>query len=87
MLLDEPSSGLDSTESLRLGELIAELAGEGLAVLLVEHDMEMVMSLCRRIHVLDFGRIIASGEPAEVQADPAVQAAYLGAPIATGSGT
>ena len=87
LLLDEPSSGLDSTESLRLGELIAELAGEGLAVLLVEHDMEMVMSLCRRIHVLDFGRIIASGEPAEVQADPAVQAAYLGAPIATGSGT
>lgn len=86
LLLDEPSSGLDSAESLRLGELIAELAGEGLAVLLVEHDMEMVMSLCRRIHVLDFGRIIASGEPAEVQADPAVQAAYLGAPIATGSG-
>ncbi len=84
LLLDEPSSGLDSTESARLGALISELAGEGLAVLLVEHDMEMVMSLCGHIHVLDFGRMIASGSPAEVQADPAVQAAYLGAPVAAG---
>ena len=87
LLLDEPSSGLDPAESDRLGDLIAELAAEGLAVLLVEHDMEMVMKLCGRIHVLDFGRVIASGPPSEVQSDPAVQAAYLGAPLGAGSGS
>ena len=55
-----------------------ELAGDGLAILLVEHDVELVMKVCRRIHVLDFGRIIAVGTPAEVQQDEAVQVAYLG---------
>jgi branched-chain amino acid transport system ATP-binding protein len=86
LLLDEPFSGLDSSESRRLGDLLEDLVGDGLAILLVEHDMEMVMRLCRRIHVLNFGSIIAIGSPSDIRADPEVQAAYLGAPVAAGAG-
>lgn len=82
LLLDEPSAGLNSTESDRLGGLLSELASLGVAVLLVEHDMDLVMRICSRIHVLDFGRLIASGSPEQISSDPEVQAAYLGtAPI------
>jgi branched-chain amino acid transport system ATP-binding protein len=79
LLLDEPGSGLDLAESEALGDLLIELAQEGIAVLVVEHDVDLVMRVCNRIHVLDFGRIICVGEPKDVQADAAVQAAYLGA--------
>jgi ABC-type branched-subunit amino acid transport system ATPase component len=78
VLLDEPSSGLNETETENLAELLLELAASGLAILLVEHDMSLVMSACHHIHVLDFGQIIAYGTPTEVQANPLVRAAYLG---------
>jgi branched-chain amino acid transport system ATP-binding protein len=85
LLLDEPGSGLDDSESEALGTLLTRLATSGMAILLVEHDMELVMRICDTIHVLDFGEVIASGSPDEVRADPAVQAAYLGAGATAGS--
>jgi branched-chain amino acid transport system ATP-binding protein len=78
LLLDEPSAGLNESETATLGTLLREVAGSGLAVLLVEHDMSFVMGTCERIHVLDFGRIISVGTPTEVQGDHTVRAAYLG---------
>jgi branched-chain amino acid transport system ATP-binding protein len=78
VLLDEPSSGLNEAETTELAELLIELAATGLAILLVEHDMGLVMSACHHIHVLDFGQIIAFGTPTEVQENPLVRAAYLG---------
>jgi branched-chain amino acid transport system ATP-binding protein len=78
LLLDEPSSGLSAMETEVFGELLRELAGEGRAVLIVEHDMDLIMRVCDHIHVLNFGEVIASGPPAEVRADERVQRAYLG---------
>jgi branched-chain amino acid transport system ATP-binding protein len=78
LLLDEPSSGLSDTESEELGDLLCQLAGGGMGVLLVEHDMELVMRICTNIHVLDFGAVLMAGTPAEVRADDRVRAAYLG---------
>ena len=78
LLLDEPAAGLDESESAALGDLLRRLPEQGVTVLLVDHDMALVLSVCDRIHVLDFGRCIASGTPAAVRADPNVVAAYLG---------
>ncbi len=78
ILLDEPSSGLDDDESEAFGELLLKLAKEGTAILLVEHDIDLVMQVCDRIHVLDFGTIIACGTPDQIRKDKRVQKAYLG---------
>src|SRR6478609_4555644 len=78
LLLDEPSSGLDEQETDAFGLLLAELAAEGRAIVMVEHDMDLVMSVCDEIHVLDFGRVIASDAPGAIRANPDVQRAYLG---------
>jgi ABC-type branched-subunit amino acid transport system ATPase component len=79
LMLDEPTSGLDATESRRLGELIQSIRGEGeCSVLLVEHDVGFVMEQVDRITVLDLGRVLAVGEPDEIQHDPRVRTAYLG---------
>jgi branched-chain amino acid transport system ATP-binding protein len=79
LLLDEPSSGLSESESEELGDLLCKLAGDGMAVLLVEHDMGLVMRVCSEINVLDFGAVLTVGTPAAIRADERVRAAYLGA--------
>jgi branched-chain amino acid transport system ATP-binding protein len=77
-LLDEPAAGQDGEETERFADLLRTLAAEGTAVVLVEHDMSLVMSVCDLVHVLDLGKIIAVGPPAVIRADETVLAAYLG---------
>jgi branched-chain amino acid transport system ATP-binding protein len=78
LLLDEVASGLSTWEAETMAALLRELTADGLSVLLVEHDMPFVMGLCERVSMLDHGTIVITGTPAEVQASPDVQAAYLG---------
>ncbi len=78
LLLDEPAAGLDPDESAELSAVLRSLPGRGTSVLLVEHDMAVVLEVCDRVDVIDFGSLIASGTPAEIRADERVIAAYLG---------
>jgi branched-chain amino acid transport system ATP-binding protein len=78
LLLDEPAAGMNPQETLELDGLIKKIASEGQSILLIEHDMKLVMSLSDRIFVMDYGKKIAQGVPAEIRANPKVVKAYLG---------
>jgi branched-chain amino acid transport system ATP-binding protein len=78
LLLDEPASGQNAEETEEFADVLRTLAADGLAVLLVEHDMELVMGVCDTVYVLVQGQILRSGTPTQVQSDPAVATAYLG---------
>jgi branched-chain amino acid transport system ATP-binding protein len=79
LFLDEPAAGLNHTETHEIEQLIARLGAGGLTIVLVEHDMKLVMSVAQRIVVLDYGKKLAEGAPAEIRANKDVISAYLGA--------
>lgn len=78
LLLDEPAAGLDTVESQQLGKHLRSILTQDISIFLIDHDMGLVLSVCDYIYVLDFGKIIAEGTPAEIRAHPEVKRAYLG---------
>jgi branched-chain amino acid transport system ATP-binding protein len=78
IMLDEPASGLDTTESEHLGRQLRRVVNEGIAMLLVDHDMGLVLNICDTVYVIDFGKLLAHGAPDQVRTNPDVLRAYLG---------
>ena len=82
LLVDEPGAGMDSTESAYFGALLARISRErNMSVLIIEHDVAMILSICDRIYVLNFGKLLAQGTPAEIRANAEVRAAYFGSTV------